>query len=515
MKMPNFAFSVLALILLTTAVFIPAYFFHNEQKNDKIQLYFKSKIAQERMKFEAAERSYTLVSKNIFNNIINKEEIISIINQANRIDDHKETAHLRDELYQKLQPLYLNLKTQDIRQLHFQLQGNSSFLRFHRPKQFGDSLVGVRYSIDKVNLKHESVHGFEEGRILDGFRNVYPLMHRKKLAGTVEISYSFNAIKNQLKVAYPAYYSFLIKKEVISAKVFKEELKNYVPTALSPLYMQDKESIDKGTREFNRELVMSINNNIKEDASQLLTQGQDFLLDTIVNQKHFIIIFTAITNVENKKVAYYIVYQEDKILEQIQNDFKSQLIISIVLALIFALLVVSYVRLQRKATRDLEVLATTDALTQIANRHKFNVVMDILMHRAQRYDLPLSIIFFDIDDFKALNDKLGHETGDEILVELSALINGLIRSSDLLARWGGEEFIIVLPETNHAQAMALAEKLRLIIETHTFVITAKLTCSFGVTQLKKDDDETSLLKRVDTALYSAKESGKNRVIELN
>jgi len=279
--------------------------------------------------------------------------------------------------------------------------------------------------------------------------------------------------------------------------------------------MQDKESIDKGTREFNRELVMSINNNIKEDASQLLTQGQDFLLDTIVNQKHFIIIFTAITNVENKKVAYYIVYQEDKILEQIQNDFKSQLIISIVLALIFALLVVSYVRLQRKATRDLEVLATTDALTQIANRHKFNVVMDILMHRAQRYDLPLSIIFFDIDDFKALNDKLGHETGDEILVELSALVQNTVRAADLLARWGGEEFIIVLPETNHAQAMALAEKLRLIIETHTFVITAKLTCSFGVTQLKKDDDETSLLKRVDTALYSAKESGKNRVIELN
>ena len=179
------------------------------------------------------------------------------------------------------------------------------------------------------------------------------------------------------------------------------------------------------------------------------------------------------------------------------------------------MLLILYYRSQQKSAKALKILATTDPLTKIANRHKLNMVMDILIHRSQRYNLPLSIIFFDIDSFKKINDKLGHETGDEILVELSALVTSTIRSADLLARWGGEEFIILLPETNHAQARELAEKLRKIIHEHHFVITARLSCSFGVTQLRQDDDEASLLKRVDTALYSAKESGKNRVIELS
>lgn len=189
--------------------------------------------------------------------------------------------------------------------------------------------------------------------------------------------------------------------------------------------------------------------------------------------------------------------------------------LSIFISLFFSILLLLYYRLQQKSSKALKILATTDPLTKIANRHKLNMVMEILIHRSQRYALPLSVIFFDIDNFKEINDKLGHETGDEILVELSALVTSTIRSADLLARWGGEEFIIVLPETNHTQAKELAEKLRLIIEKHHFVITAKLTCSFGVTQLHKEDNEASLLKRVDTALYSAKDSGRNRVIELN
>jgi len=515
MKIATFFYNILALILLTILLFLPAYFFQLEQKNEKEKLYFQEKITQERLKFEAVKTSYTLVSQNIFDNIINKPEIVDIIQKANLIDNHDETQHLRETLYNKLLPLYQNLKLQNIRQLHFQLQGNSSFLRFHRPKYFGDSLVGIRYSIDKVNLKKKSVHGFEEGRIFNGFRNVFPLMYHKKLVGSVEISYSFNAIKHQLKGIYPAYYCFLIKKEIIDAKVFQKEQNNYLLSPLSQDYMQDKETIDKGSVEFQPKLINTINENIRSTVSKKLNRGQDFLIDTLVNKHHYLISFIAISNVENKQVAYYIVYQEDHVLDFIQSRYILNLVLSIFVALFFSVLLILYFRLQQRSEKTLKILATTDPLTKIANRHKLNMVMEILIHRAQRYDLPLSVIFFDIDKFKEVNDKLGHETGDEILVELSTLVATTVRSADLLARWGGEEFIIVLPETNHAQAKALAEKLRLIIEKHHFVITAKLTCSFGVTQLHKDDNEASLLKRVDTALYSAKDSGRNRVIDLN
>jgi polar amino acid transport system substrate-binding protein len=168
----------------------------------------------------------------------------------------------------------------------------------------------------------------------------------------------------------------------------------------------------------------------------------------------------------------------------------------------------------KRSEHILEDMATTDPLTKIANRNKLNLVMDNAIQTALRYNLPLSIIFFDIDNFKDINDKLGHETGDDILVELTTLVNKQIRLSDLFARWGGEEFIIVLPETDHNQALILAEKLRKTIDEHTFGVSIKSTCSFGVTQLHEDDDEHTLLKRADVALYSAKERGKNRVVEI-
>lgn len=136
------------------------------------------------------------------------------------------------------------------------------------------------------------------------------------------------------------------------------------------------------------------------------------------------------------------------------------------------------------------------------------------MQMALRYDLPLSLLIFNIDHFKKINDRLGSDTGDDVLVELSSLAEQHIRLSDLIARWGGDEFIILLPETTHHNAYILAEKLRKVIHEHTFVVTTNLTCSFGVTQLHKSDDEISILKRLDSALRSAKERGRDRVVEL-
>jgi diguanylate cyclase (GGDEF)-like protein len=134
------------------------------------------------------------------------------------------------------------------------------------------------------------------------------------------------------------------------------------------------------------------------------------------------------------------------------------------------------------------------------------------MQTSLRYEIPLSLIHLDIDNFKRINDQLGQATGDEILIELSAFLKQHTRSSDLVARWGGQEFIIVLSKTDLHQAEELANKLRAIIAERSFVVTAHLTCSFGVAQLQKGDTEASLLKRVDTALSAAKKEGKNRVV---
>jgi diguanylate cyclase (GGDEF)-like protein/PAS domain S-box-containing protein len=162
----------------------------------------------------------------------------------------------------------------------------------------------------------------------------------------------------------------------------------------------------------------------------------------------------------------------------------------------------------------LELRATTDALTGISNRLKFDEMLMKEVSRSKRHNIPLSLVMFDIDHFKAINDAFGHHTGDVVLKELTSRISQHIRKHDYLARWGGEEFMILLTHTTVESAVPFAEYCRVQTEELKIGGVEGLTCSFGVTELKKDDDIFSFTRRVDAALYKAKSSGRNRVEKL-
>ena len=156
-------------------------------------------------------------------------------------------------------------------------------------------------------------------------------------------------------------------------------------------------------------------------------------------------------------------------------------------------------------------IANHDKLTSLYNRYKFDESLEKEIQRAKRYAHPLSFIITDIDYFKNINDTYGHQTGDTILIQLAGILLENIRDIDVLARWGGEEFVIILPDTDKEQVLSLAEKLRSIIQTHSFEQKISLTCSFGVTTFHESDTKDSIFARMDKALYQAKELGRNRV----
>jgi two-component system cell cycle response regulator len=156
-------------------------------------------------------------------------------------------------------------------------------------------------------------------------------------------------------------------------------------------------------------------------------------------------------------------------------------------------------------------LSEHDALTGINNRRYFDYKLAELLNIALRYKRPLSLIMFDIDHFKDINDAYGHGTGDFILKELSAVTKEELRTTDFFARYGGEEFMIIAPETPLSTVKELAERLRLKVEKHDFKIGQTVTCSFGVTEVKTGDTSQSIIYRADTALYEAKETGRNKV----
>ena len=161
----------------------------------------------------------------------------------------------------------------------------------------------------------------------------------------------------------------------------------------------------------------------------------------------------------------------------------------------------------------LEYQASHDKLTGLFNRNRFDELYEKEIKRARRYNNDLSLILFDIDNFKMINDSYGHQTGDEVLKEIAKIILGNVREQDINVRWGGEEFLILLPQTNLLGAFTVANKIRTSIETNIFTTNSlNITASFGVTQLLENDDESSFITRSDKFLYEAKKTGKNKVV---
>ena len=155
----------------------------------------------------------------------------------------------------------------------------------------------------------------------------------------------------------------------------------------------------------------------------------------------------------------------------------------------------------------------TDALTGLSNRVRLDEALQNEMHRTQRYGNTFSIIILDIDHFKRVNDTHGHLAGDAVLKKIAGVLAANLRQTDTAGRWGGEEFLILLPHQGRPTARALAEKLRTAIESTAFPGIGRITSSFGVAAYAAQDSVESLVKRADAALYAAKRSGRNRVAE--
>lgn len=160
--------------------------------------------------------------------------------------------------------------------------------------------------------------------------------------------------------------------------------------------------------------------------------------------------------------------------------------------------------------RELATLSEIDPLTKLYNRRKIDEIMAQAICQASN-EASLALILLDIDHFKSFNDRFGHPTGDSVICQVAEILQHSARSNDSIGRWGGEEFLIVCQDTDAEQALTIAERLRCTIAEKATGQLNGLTCSFGVTCFQEGDEETSLLKRADEALYCSKEQGRNRV----
>lgn len=178
--------------------------------------------------------------------------------------------------------------------------------------------------------------------------------------------------------------------------------------------------------------------------------------------------------------------------------------------LLLAIFIYFNIKLKKEITKRKEIeeqlseLANKDGLTHIFNRRRIEEICEMEIERKERYKNNLSIIFFDINDFKIINDTLGHHLGDEVLVKIANIIEKNIRQIDFLGRWGGDEFLIILPETNLAQCQNIVSHLKNQLSKISFTNSIKISCSFGIAEHERNDTLDSLLRKADESMYLQK-----------
>jgi diguanylate cyclase (GGDEF)-like protein len=499
----SFGLFVLLITIGGLILYIQSY---NQKKN-----FIQRKLKEETLLFNSTLHELNSVADSIYYLQVDTKNIIDILKQA---QDKSQRDKARIELYNELKDKYHTMKLLGIRQLHFHLPNSISFLRFHRPKKYGDSLKGVRPAIDLVNKTKEVKRGFEEGRVFNGFRNVYPIFDKTIFLGTVEVSFASYALTKNILSIEKGYYGLLVRKKTILKKVWKNEQKNYYRSFMTDEYRWDKESLDymmSVFKNFSFDDLKAIEENIKDELKQKLKLKKDFLISFSYKNKDYIAIFKHIKNLYNEDVAVFVSSKRDDFFKEFYKNITIYTIGLVLSALLSSFLFFIYLKKNYDFTKYLEEQSHLDPLTNLLNRRGFLTAIKSLTELHKREKQPYSILFLDIDHFKEINDKYGHDVGDEVLKLLSDIMKNTLRESDMLVRWGGEEFVVFLNKIDTPQALKVAEKLRNNIENYKSKKLPSFTISVGVAKGDGVLDVYKVITKADEALYRAKKNGRNRV----
>jgi len=444
-----------------------------------------------------SKKNKSKVSQVYYNEVIDGNTQYLMYLAGNGDDAVKDDV--RVQLLENYHVFYKNILPTGMRQFQFHLPNTESFLRFHNPNHYGDLLKDYRMTVNDVISSHEKVEGIEEGRMLNGYRFVYPIFYQSSYVGSVEFSYSLKGILSPVLETYDLNAVYLINKSEVEDKIQLNITDSYFRDGRFPTAYIDK---DFPVNFVEEELM--IEDGLFEDLTKeilgFIEEGTyDLDAFSFVTDKRSLVwaIPVEIKDYSGKTIGVLIYYKNDRVLYDMVEHNHNHLILSYLILLVTIVLIFASVRIHNKT----ENIAVKDALTKLYNRHYYQKgLSDYIKHGV--------LMMIDIDDFKLINDEFGHDEGDIVLQLLAQLLSRNIRKSDKAIRWGGEEFLIILNEMTMDVATEKAEEIRKLIKNNDFS-SHSITVSIGISLL--DDDFEQAINRADAAMYEAKSSGKDIV----
>ena len=411
----------------------------------------------------------------------------------------------RETLLKQTRPAWELLRQENpyIQRLHFHNADGISLLRLHLPEVYGDNIAAKRPALQKIRATKQGLQILEMGAHGLFYRIMQPVFDAGAYIGSVELGFTPDYLLKSMNKSGIEGLLFIEKDALGILKDkngFHHSHGNFAIWSEEHMDFDWLENLPPDHNANDHHLIQG-----KSGATYLL---HDFELPVLEGSpKALIFVAEEMTALINERDSYL----TSTILVTLA------IIIMIVLTLHYTLspLLVTLQKTNEKLSstvKKVTQLSITDPLTGTCNRQKFNEALATEIGRAVRYQHALALIMFDIDHFKQVNDRHGHHVGDTVLQECTKLVSHSIRSQDVLARWGGEEFMVILPHQNLESAAVIAEKLRAKIEFHAFPNVGRVTVSCGVTAFQDDDNFEIFTQRVDELLYQAKAAGRNRIM---
>lgn len=309
---------VKSLLLIFIFLLSFVYLFLEYEKQGKIDQYLDEKTKQYLQNYTVLYDYHKKLSELIFKTKINTTNVQKIYSKTLYASNAKEKHLIRNELYNSLKDTYVLLQEYNIRQLHFHLPNNESFLRFHKPEKFGDNLTTVRATVKYVNENKKPIDGFEEGRIYNGYRYVFPLFYEGNHLGSVEISFSSLAMNIELMENFNLVGKFLILKSIVGEKVFESEKNNYVPSQFKN-YLYEKKILESLKKYNKDDLDLVVSKKTEEIIQSEINNTRSFSLydetsDTIMT-------FLKVQNPISKQTVGMYVLRSDSMVIHSQNSY--------------------------------------------------------------------------------------------------------------------------------------------------------------------------------------------------
>jgi len=484
-------------------------------------LFLSYRTRLETLRMESIEQMQSAVSSTLevygrlaemaFDETAHRPEIRELYLKAQGSMRPAERASLRGTLERQLEPSFRKFAYYQFLLLNLVQPDGTVFLRMHDPDRYGDNLLPASRLQAAALENRTPARGFEAGPTHNLYRYSFPLFLGNAFLGSAEFGLSSSAVLAQLKKQFPGHYTLLLRKDLLDPLLDPAAREKLASSTLSDKFVEDIQVRDlpDPMADPDPETQALILEKVRARASSAMDEGKSFTLFTQADDRPYAASFLRIPNPGGgTPFGYIVAINWNSKAQDLQQLALTVGILMAGLFLIFAAFLRQGIRNHEKLIEE----ALYDSLTGGLKQGRFDSVAAREVSMAQRFGMPLSLVIFDLDHFKHVNDHFGHLKGDAVLRATGATVSRNIRRVDYFFRWGGDEFLIVLPNTNIDGALCAAEKIRALMENLNPDGVKGISISAGVAQMNENDaDLREVMKRADEALYRAKEKGRNNV----